>query len=431
MNNDFDAKLPDGYEPIKIIYDTERTKVFLVRHRHLGELRIIKKVIRTNTTGYEAEILKSLRHPAIPILYDYQEDENTVCLIEEYVRGMSLKDYLIEHEVVTVDFILRCMVQICDVAVYLHELKPYPILYLDLKPEHIMIRGEDLMLVDYGAALYQPRSGIAFQKYGTIRYMAPEVANGTASVKSDLYSIGRIAEEMLGHTRERISGRLKRLIFSCTNSDPDRRPQNARKLRDEFAEIAGKGKEKMKGSTHFLNMIAVTGNESGIGTSHIAMALAAGLNAIHVPAYYLNRSGKPAAHYLLRNEPSAKEVKGIIYHKAFRGICDYGEAVEECTRPEGVYVADYGTDIVKAETADRHIHVIGTRIWQNREISEMAERADAFLLNPDNRYFGIRFAAGSGIPVFGFPMDCEPFYPSKRKLHLVRHLWKEWVSSGK
>ncbi len=421
VNEISNVSIPDVYEPVKVIYETDNTRVLLVRHRHLGELRIVKTVIRTNTSGYEAEILKGLRHPSIPILYDYQEDDNAVCLIEEYVRGMSLKDYLSEHEVVSVDFILRCMVQICDVMTYLHERKPYPILYLDLKPEHVILRGEELMLVDYGAALYQPRSGITFQKYGTIRYMAPEVAEGTASVKCDLYSVGRIAEEMLCHTKERVSHRLGHLVASCTDKRPNRRPESARTLRDAFAGIADERAKKADGNAHFLKRIAVTGNESGIGTSHIAMALTVGLNALGVPAYYLNRSGKPVAHYLLRNEPAAREEKGIIYHKAFRGICDFGEAVEECTRPEeGVYVTDYGTDLTGAAKADRHIHVVGTRIWQNREVDEMAENADILLLNPDNRFCGRNLAILSDTPVMGFPMDKTPFYLSRRKLHLVR-----------
>ncbi len=426
-----DVRIPELYEPVQDIYETDNTKVLLVRHRHLGELRVLKRVIRTNTTGYEADILKGLRHPAIPILYDYQEDEEAVCLIEEYVRGMSLKDYLSEHGLVSVDFILRCMVQICEVIMYLHEQEPYPILYLDLKPEHIILRGEELMLVDYGAALYQPRSGTTFQKYGTIRYMAPEVATGTATVKCDLFSIGRIAKEMLCHTDQRIPGRLKRVINACTEENPDRRPESARRLRDEFAAMAKKRAEEVGGRTHFLEKIAVTGNESGIGTSHIAMALTAGLNALHIPAYYLNRSGKPIAHYMLRNEPAAKEEKGIIYHKAFRGVCDFGEAVMECKHPEGVYLVDCGTDLVKSVKADHHIHVIGTRIWQNREITEAAEKADLFLLNPDNRYFGRSLASVSGIPVLGFPTDEEPFYPSKQKLRLVRHIAKEWLLNGK
>ena len=177
-----ECKIPEAYEAVKEIYRTDTTVVYIVRHRHLGELRILKSVMRSRIAGYEAEILKGLRHPSIPILYDYQEDDTGVCLIEEYVRGMSLKDYLLAHTAVTIDLILSCMVQLCEVIAYLHGLQPYPILYLDLKPEHMILRGEDLMLVDYGAALYQPRSGAAFQKYGTLQYMAPEAAKGTATM---------------------------------------------------------------------------------------------------------------------------------------------------------------------------------------------------------------------------------------------------------
>lgn len=428
VNEINDVSLPDGYEAVKEIYRTDNTLVMLVRHRHLGELRILKRVIRSNTAGYEAEILKGLRHPAIPILYDYQEDANGVCLIEEYVRGLSIKDYLLEHNTVTVDFICQCMVQLCDVIAYLHGLQPYPILYLDLKPEHMILRGEELMLVDYGAALYQPRSGSTFQKYGTLHYMAPEAAVGTASIRSDLYSIGKVAGELLSHTSGRIPGRIRRMIRSCLSNDPAQRPESAIKLREAFAEYSHRGKDNAAGGGQRLfSTIAVTGNESGIGTSHIAIALTAGLCSMGRPAYYRNRSGKPTAHYLLRNEPAAKEEDGIIYHKAFRGIADYGDVITEASGQQGLCVVDCGCDMAKAVNADRHIHIVGTRMWQNRELEEASvSAADLILLNPDNRRIGRSVSKFCHTPVMGFPTDADPLYLSKRKRRVIKYLLKEW-----
>ncbi|MBQ7678031.1 MAG: protein kinase [Lachnospiraceae bacterium] len=428
MNEIKDVSLPDGYEAVKEIYRTDNTLVMLVRHRHLGELRILKRVVRSNIAGYEAEILKGLRHPAIPILYDYQEDAKGVCLIEEYVRGVSVKDYLIEHEAVSWNFICQCMVQLCDVISYLHGLQPYPILYLDLKPEHMILRGEELMLVDYGAALYQPRSGSTFQKFGTLHYMAPEAKDGTASVKSDLYSIGKVANEMLSHTPDRIPGRIRRMVRACLSVDPKRRPESAFLLRQVFEESAFSGKDDTaRGEQHLLSTVAVTGNESGIGTSHIAIALTAGFCAMGIPAYYRNLSGKPAAHYLLRNEPAAKEEGGIIYHKAFRGIADYGDVITGGTKQQGLCVTDCGCDMTKALNCDRHIHIVGTRMWQNRQLDEEAvSEADLILLNPDNRIFGRSLAIFCHTPVMGFPVDADPLYLSKRKRRVIQHMLKEW-----
>ena len=62
--------------------------VFLARHLGLDEERAIKRVRRTES-GFiqEAALLKRLRHPGIPIIYDLEIDENYYYLIEEYLCG--------------------------------------------------------------------------------------------------------------------------------------------------------------------------------------------------------------------------------------------------------------------------------------------------------------------------------------------------------
>ena len=65
--------------------------VFLARHLGLDEERAIKRVRRTES-GFiqEAALLKRLRHPGIPIIYDLEIDENYYYLIEEYLCGEKI-----------------------------------------------------------------------------------------------------------------------------------------------------------------------------------------------------------------------------------------------------------------------------------------------------------------------------------------------------
>ena len=66
----------------------------------------------------EVHILKSLKHPNIPIIYDIEEDEKYSYIIEEYLKGESLKafrlrlSYLDERSIVDFTF------QICDLIQY-------------------------------------------------------------------------------------------------------------------------------------------------------------------------------------------------------------------------------------------------------------------------------------------------------------------------
>ena len=44
------------------------------------------------------------------------------------------------------ELIIKTGVQLCEILDYLHHLSPYPILYQDLKPEHIILCGDQLKI---------------------------------------------------------------------------------------------------------------------------------------------------------------------------------------------------------------------------------------------------------------------------------------------
>jgi len=79
------------------------------------------------------------------------------------------------------------------------------VLHRDLKPENIVLRpagpGEDYpVLIDFGLATFTnaQRSSQVTRVVGTLSYMAPEQFAGQVSARSDLYSVGVIAREILG-----------------------------------------------------------------------------------------------------------------------------------------------------------------------------------------------------------------------------------------
>lgn len=46
----------------------------------------------------EAQILKSVQHPGIPTIYDFEEDESFYYLVEEYIQGDSLEEFLLHQQ---------------------------------------------------------------------------------------------------------------------------------------------------------------------------------------------------------------------------------------------------------------------------------------------------------------------------------------------
>ena len=127
--------------------------VFLARHLGLDEERAIKRVRRTES-GFiqEAALLKRLRHPGIPIIYDLEIDENYYYLIEEYLYGESLYARIERTGSLQTGELIRLGIELCRIMNYLHSFKPNPILYLDLHPGNLLICREQLKLIDFDQA---------------------------------------------------------------------------------------------------------------------------------------------------------------------------------------------------------------------------------------------------------------------------------------
>ena len=93
-------------------------------------------------------------------------------MIEEYIQGESLETFVSHQKSISEELIVKLGIQLCDIFTYLHHLSPYPILYQDLKPEHIILCGDQVKLLDFGIASFFTGFGKNFQLYGTSRYCA-------------------------------------------------------------------------------------------------------------------------------------------------------------------------------------------------------------------------------------------------------------------
>ena len=148
----------DKYETVYTVYESSATKTVLIRNRQTDEFYILKMICKGSNLAFpnyfsEAELLKRLEHPAIPSLIDMYEDEEYVYLVEEYISGESLRQYLQDHQRISTREFFNLIEKICQVLMYLHENSIGPILYLDLKPEHVFFEGDKLRLIDLGSAI--------------------------------------------------------------------------------------------------------------------------------------------------------------------------------------------------------------------------------------------------------------------------------------
>ncbi|HLI68441.1 MAG TPA: protein kinase [Ktedonobacteraceae bacterium] len=152
----------------------------------------------------EALLLARLRHPAIPLLYDYFLENGCWYLVMEYVPGSTLSSHMREHAPLPPLEAVNYALQICDVLDYLHRQNP-PVVFRDLKPANIILHPDGrLMIVDFGIARYFKEGQFNdTTDFGSPGYASPEQYEGTGQTdaRSDLYSLGVIIHEMLSGQR--------------------------------------------------------------------------------------------------------------------------------------------------------------------------------------------------------------------------------------
>ena len=156
----------------------------------------------------ERQILAVLNHPAIARLIDAGEsDRFGAYLVMEYVDGSPIHQYARKQ-----DLGGRAIIQkIQEAALAVSAAHASLILHRDLKPDHILVDGQDrLRVLDFGVAQFlDAPDGQAMRTEGssfTPRYAAPEQILGEpTSTATDVYALGLILYELLADGRSPFS----------------------------------------------------------------------------------------------------------------------------------------------------------------------------------------------------------------------------------
>jgi serine/threonine protein kinase len=146
----------------------------------------------------EADLLATLSHPAIPTIYDNFSHKNRSYLVMEFIDGQDLEEILAEFDdFIPEEKVVSWAIEICDVLHYLHQHKPNPIIFRDIKPSNVMIDQHDhIRLIDFGIARhFQP--GEKGTMIGTEGYSPPEQYRGEASPTGDVYALGATMHHLL------------------------------------------------------------------------------------------------------------------------------------------------------------------------------------------------------------------------------------------
>lgn len=146
----------------------------------------------------ESDMLATLVHPAIPRIYDYFSHESSSYLVMEFIEGQDLEAILRESEgFLDEEQVISWAVELCDVLSYIHNHKPQPVVFRDMKPSNVMIdQLGHIRLIDFGIARnFQP--GEKGTMIGTEGYSPPEQYRGEASPAGDIYALGATLHHLL------------------------------------------------------------------------------------------------------------------------------------------------------------------------------------------------------------------------------------------
>lgn len=263
--------------------------VYLVEHMVLKTFRAIK-CIQKNHNLYaelinEAHILKTLRHINIPIIYDIEEDEECSYIIEEYIEGISLRKFRITNPNIKEKTIIEFSIQICELIEYLH-LRKEKIIYLDLKPDNILVNNGILKLIDFGTATCNKDMVRRDYALGTRGYASPEQYDLNRLDEScDIYGIGMLLYYMLTNITfnaktdliynidefKNGSKDLKKIINKCLKYNPSQRYINVLQLKNKLLKVNRKDQKQKHLKLQNPLTISIAGAQERIGTTHIAL----------------------------------------------------------------------------------------------------------------------------------------------------------------
>ena len=182
--------------------------VYVATDERFGSTVAIKETLFTapglrRAFEREAQLLNSLRHPALPRVSDHFTEGNEAFIVMEYIAGDDLSAMLERDGAFAVADVLRWADSLLDALDYLHNQK-FPVIHRDIKPQNLKLtaRGE-IILLDFGlakgSASELSQVSVTKSVFGYSRsYAALEQIQGTGTdPRSDLYSLAATLYHLL------------------------------------------------------------------------------------------------------------------------------------------------------------------------------------------------------------------------------------------
>ena len=214
----------EEFDTLRVIKKSERGEVLIVRHRDSGT-RYIFRLFYGNSEVYQ--MLLDISCPNLPRIMEVGEKDGRTALLEEYVQGDTLGE-LLEGGFLSVAEAKQISRQLCQALWVLHSMG---VVHRDVKPDNVIIRGNEAVLIDFDASrVYKNEIQEDTQILGTTGFAAPEQYGLSQSDgRTDIYALGVLLNIMLTGehpSRKLAGGRMGRIVQKCTMVNPNKRYKN-------------------------------------------------------------------------------------------------------------------------------------------------------------------------------------------------------------
>lgn len=209
------------YETVRVMKNSPRGSVLLLQNKQNGK-RLVFRHYEGNGEVYRK--LLPVSCPYLPQIMEVAEENGRIAVLEEYIEGDSLAE-LLRGVCFTAAEAREITWQLCQALWVLHSMGA---VHRDVKPENIILRGRQAVLIDFDASrLFKGEHSADTRILGTTGYAAPEQYGiAQTNERADIYSLGVLLNIMLTGrhpSKELTHGRWGRVVQKCTMVNPQKR----------------------------------------------------------------------------------------------------------------------------------------------------------------------------------------------------------------
>ncbi len=217
---------------MRTLRENERGRVLVLRHRVSGTRYVFRQFAGSGDVYHK---LLAVRSPYLPCIWDVSTEGEQTAVLEEFIEGDTLHEVL-QGGLLTPEETRRTATDLCKALYVLHGLGA---VHRDVKPENVILRGENAVLVDFDASrVIKPEHSQDTVVLGTMGFAAPEQYGlSQTDGRSDIYSLGVLINVMLTGkhpSRQLAEGRWGNIVAKCTAAAPQKRYQSVTELMEDL-----------------------------------------------------------------------------------------------------------------------------------------------------------------------------------------------------